>query len=350
MDRLRASGETALLHCAGRTRSIIGACTLKAAGYDGPYAIFRGGTQAWQLEGLEREFNAARVFARESEDNQPAMDFLYRWSIPCEHVDSKDLADFLEAHRDAHLFDVSDDAARGEALGHGIVKISGTNLIQQTDQSIARYHVPVLLFDQGSGSRAAFAAYWLQAMGFVVRVVYLDAPLAPELPADGMPASADLAYPALTVDQLLVLREKAHPILDFRPSRDFGQQHLQGSRWQNIGERLAAGVQNEPRANASVVVIGTDRAHASDCAAYLDEAGTCIAGIYAWKPADIDADLLTTVSMDEPIDECALFAGRHHGNLQDSRDYLAWEEALPEQIDRPLHDLWLQRLAQTPKA
>ncbi|MEC8130874.1 MAG: rhodanese-like domain-containing protein, partial [Pseudomonadota bacterium] len=51
MDALKDTGRTALLHCAGRTRSIIGACTLKAAGYDGPFAIFRGGTQAWQLDG-----------------------------------------------------------------------------------------------------------------------------------------------------------------------------------------------------------------------------------------------------------------------------------------------------------
>ena len=36
MEALKATGEMALLHCAGRTRSIIGACTLKAAGYDGP--------------------------------------------------------------------------------------------------------------------------------------------------------------------------------------------------------------------------------------------------------------------------------------------------------------------------
>ena len=47
-------------------------------------------------------------------------------------------------------------------------------LIQQTDQAVARYHVPVVLFDHGSGSCAAFAAYWLRAMGFSVQVALLD--------------------------------------------------------------------------------------------------------------------------------------------------------------------------------
>jgi len=50
LDALKQSGQCALLHCAGRTRSIIGASTLKAAGYTGPFVIFKGGTQAWQLE------------------------------------------------------------------------------------------------------------------------------------------------------------------------------------------------------------------------------------------------------------------------------------------------------------
>ena len=62
MDALKSSGQTALLHCAGRTRSIIGACTLKAAGYGGPFAIFKGGTQAWQLDGYDREHQAVKCW------------------------------------------------------------------------------------------------------------------------------------------------------------------------------------------------------------------------------------------------------------------------------------------------
>ena len=70
MAALRDTGKIALLHCAGRTRSIIGACTLKAADYDGPFAIFKGGTQSWQLDGHEREHGADRLFARESDDTE----------------------------------------------------------------------------------------------------------------------------------------------------------------------------------------------------------------------------------------------------------------------------------------
>ncbi len=44
------------------------------------------------------------------------------------------------------------------------------------------------------------------------------------------------------------------------------------------------------------------------------------------------------------MEKSLLFAGRHHGNMQDSRDYLAWEEALPEQIDQAILDRWHQLL------
>lgn len=241
MEALKRTGGMALLHCAGRTRSIIGACTLKAAGYDGSYAIFKGGTQAWQLDGLEREFNASRLFANETDTVNLIKNFLDTWNIKHQQLDNTDLKAFVAEQSDGHLFDVTDDAAKGQLAEHNIVKISGTNLIQQTDRTIARYHVPVTLFDHGSGSRAAFAAYWLQTMGFEVNVVYLTNELAS------------------------------------RPLAEQGQ----------------------------------------------------------------------STTSKSPAEKSVLFAGRHHGNLQDSRDYLAWEEALPDQIDQEIRKLWLQLLGKT---
>ena len=84
---------------------------------------------------------------------------------------------YASTHNEDLLFDVSDDSATGQLAAYGIIKISGTNLIQQTDSSIARYHVPVTLFDHGSGSRAAFASFWLYCMGYTVKLAYLDEPI-----------------------------------------------------------------------------------------------------------------------------------------------------------------------------
>ncbi len=341
LNTLEQTGEKALLHCAGRTRSIIGACTLKAAGYPGPYAIFKGGTQAWQLDGQEREFNADRLFARESSNTQSIKLFLDKWSIHYQHINNTELESYVSKHSQAHMFDVSDDAATGQIADHQIIRISGTNLIQQTDRSIARYHVPVILFDQGSGSRAAFAAYWLQTMGFNVGVVYLSKQV-PDLPtkAQNNPVP-DAACPVLSTEQLLQHHDSGNSVLDFRPSTAYNHSHLADSNWQNTSELLAIDTQrSEP-----IIVIGSNIAHASDTANLLHQHGWQVTGIYAWDNNTIDSAHLTSGTVDTPVDQSALFAGRHHGNMQDSRDYLAWEEALPEQIDQTLHQQWLERLS-----
>lgn len=340
METLKQSDEFALLHCAGRTRSIIGACTLKAAGYNGPYAIFKGGTQAWQLDGFEREFNATQLFAKESVSVKPVTDFLNKWRINYTKLENASLDAFVATHATHHLFDVSDDAATGQLASHNIVRISGTNLIQQTDRSIARYHVPVILFDHGSGSRAAFAAYWLQSMGFSVSVVYLAEELASVTSQGQQRTTAESPYPVFSVNQLLKHRDTSSKILDFRSSQNYARQHLKGSHWDNISELITRDAQPKE----TIAVIGNDITHASETANLLEQNGWQIAGIYSWTTTEKCPDLIQSEAIDSPIDQSALFAGRHHGNMQDSRDYLDWEEALPEQIDQALHQKWLELL------
>ena len=343
MLALQQSGKTALLHCAGRTRSIIGACTLKAAGYNGPFAIFKGGTQAWQLDGLEREFNATRLFAKESNDSEPVKDLLGKWNINYKQVDNANLDAFVAEHAQKLLFDVSDDAATGQAATHHIIKISGTNLIQQTDRSIAKYHVPIILFDYGSGSRAAFAAYWLQSMGFTVSVVYLTEKLVLLSSDKQQDTTTEVTQSVFSTDQLLKHRDATGTIIDVRTSKAFVQSHLKGTHWYNVSELIVA----DKQATNPLTVISNNIAHANETANLLQQNGWKIAGIYEWNNGDIDQSQLQSGTLDSPADQSALFADRHHGNLQDSRDYLSWEEALPDQIDKTIHRQWLDLLSNT---
>ena len=71
--------------------------------------------------------------------------------------------------------------------------------------------------------------------------------------------------------------------------------------------------------------------------------------LYAQLMPDFDMAMLANGGLDLPLDEPSLFAGRHHGVLQDARDYLAWEEDLPSEIDESIHDSWCQELATSPK-
>jgi cystathionine beta-lyase len=343
-DALHGTGKMALLHCAGRTRSIIGGCTLKAAGYDGPFAIFKGGTQAWQLDGYEREHNANRIFAADSESSHMVETFLKRWHIPFTHIAPEGRKAFVESHGESLKFDVSDDAATGQRLAFGVVKISGTNLIQQTDRSIARYHVPVVLFDRGSGSRAAFAAYWLRAMGFSVQVALLAEPFDPE-PADEPVITTPMEpVEPMTHAAFTAALDRPVSLLDFRPSSAYRKGHLKTGEWANISAVLEADADSAK----PLLIIADTHAKGVETVAALVQAGWPIAGIYIWRDADFDPAQLVRGGNETPLDESALFAGRHHGILQDARDYLAWEEDLPAEIDQEIHQMWHDFLCAEP--
>jgi len=254
------------------------------------------------------------------------------------------LSAFVAKHPDGYMFDVSDDAAKGRQMELGIIGVSGTNLIQQTDQSIARYHIPVTLFDTGSGSRAAFAAYWLRSMGFSVRVALLPAGLKEASSPAPRQDNMETGSPRVTLEQLIAHRDLPRPVFDFRPSSSFRKAKLNGREWRNISEVLSSDPSADQPAEPAMI-IANDPAHGHETAGLLAEQGWRISGIYIWDcrgpdRADIQPGQLGTV-----IDESALFARRHHGNMQDSRDYLAWEEELPSQIDHAIFDMWQRLLA-----
>ena len=254
-------------------------------------------------------------------------------------MDPGDISPFVEAHRGRLLFDVSDDAATGRPMEHGILRLSGTNLIQQTDQAVARYHVPVVLFDHGSGSRAAFAAYWLRAMGFSVQVALLGGRL-DEAPAPDA-GQIETPFPVLAADELAAHRKHERPVLDFRSSAAFRAASLTGSSWLNVSACLSG---SPPPAPA--VIIANDIPHGAGTADLLAAHGWQVAGIFPWSSAaSLDPAGIAPGNPGIAIDESALFAGRHHGNMQDSRDYLAWEEELPGQIDEPILAQWHRLLA-----
>lgn len=345
IQTLRDTERMSLLHCAGRTRSIIGAFTLIASGYDGPFAVFKGGTQAWELDGHEREHNANRLFASHNESSDAVGSFLYRWQIKSERVQTNELATYASVHANELMFDVSDDAATGQVAAHGIIKVSGTNLIQQTDQSIACFHVPVTLFDYGSGSRGAFAAFWLLSMGFKVNLVYLDGPVATIDPVNNTSVN-NAASSGIFIDaaQLSDWHDGDIKIYDFRQSKSFQNGHIVNSQWQNISVILGKTSHHFP-----LGIIADDITTGNLIANCLKRHGWRISGVYIWDDADFDKSTLAKDKLNLPIDESALFSGRHSGVLQDAEDYLAWEEDLPEEIDRLIHDTWRQRLSRAPK-
>ena len=342
MEQLGHNADMVLLHCAGRTRSIIGAHTIKAAGYRGDFGIFRGGTQAWEIDGFTREHGANRTIGENIESAESVANFLKQWQIPSTQIQPTEISAFIETKSDHLMFDVSDDTANGVLVGENIIKVSGTNLVQQTDRSIARYHLPILLIDNASGSRAAFAAYWLSRMGFCVKIVIVDADnlhFSPQKNNDVQKKS----------DQRLIEKwvSSGTQIFDFRVSSEFASCHIVSSRWQNISLML-----DQKPDMGMIGIIAPCHKTGDMVFDILTDIGWKIDGIYVWQDQPLDPNILSSTELmfdqnKTPIDKSALFAGRHFGILKDAQDYLAWEEDLPNVTPPFILKIWLERLSET---
>ena len=61
-----------VVHCAGRTRSIIGAQTLRNLGIENPVFALENGTQGWMLSGLALEHGSTRRAENDPDKAQKA--------------------------------------------------------------------------------------------------------------------------------------------------------------------------------------------------------------------------------------------------------------------------------------
>jgi rhodanese-related sulfurtransferase len=157
-----------VVHCGGRTRSIIGAQTLIDAGCNNVHAL-ENGTMAWQSEGLELEQGDRESLPQPDSKSliltrAIADQLAERWHI--------DRIDSIAAHeqRSRYLIDVR---SREEfEAGHieGSRHIPGGHLLQNVDRYLVVRNAVVVLIDS-EWVRAVTTAVWLRRMGW--RRVYV---------------------------------------------------------------------------------------------------------------------------------------------------------------------------------
>jgi rhodanese-related sulfurtransferase len=338
-----------LVNCAGRTRSILGAESLRRLGLPNPIHALRNGTMGWELSGREPERGRTDVFDPDAVPASPAgRDAAARFAAERGVRSlSRDEAESLLADptAPAFLLDVRDP--KEFAAGHwpGAVNAPGGQLVQATDRWVGVRHARLILLDGGAyglpdGIRARMAGGWLrEAGGFPVFVVETDTP--PPLVAG--PAAADSPeapnIPAITPAALSdALAQGGTALVDVGPSVRFRSGHIPGAVW-GIRGRLKAVA---PRLGGArrVVVTAPEPLLARFAAAELASlAGLPVAtlsgGTAAWAEAGLP---LVADRHDPPDDACVdVFLrpyDRNAGVAEAMRAYLDWEVELMAQIAR----------------
>ncbi|MGD1924344.1 MAG: rhodanese-like domain-containing protein [Paracoccaceae bacterium] len=332
---------TIIVNCAGRTRSIIGAQTLIDMGVPNPVFAMENGTQGWVLAGLELERGASGTLpgvpAEPAEERAKASDLAALHGV--ETVTPETLSGWLtDQTRTTYLLDVrtaeeraNDPETRRAVLArHGVGHAPGGQLVQATDQWIGVRSARIVVLDTES-VRAPVVAAWLRRLGHMAYTlaVGIDA-LAGVQASTGQLTSGLPALPAITA-QDLASRLTEVRMLDLRSSTDYRAGHIDGAIWT---KRPVLPDRSDP-----TVLIADSPEIAQLAALDLRERGCTEATLLAggsdqWAEAGLNLITTPDIPTDaERIDFLSFTHGRHAGNLDASRQYLAWEIALVDQLD-----------------
>jgi rhodanese-related sulfurtransferase len=313
-----------VVNCAGRTRSIIGAETLRRMGVPNQVFALENGTQGWFLAGLMLEHNAQRKYPPAPQGSVltllQAHARMLAQSNGVPMTETAQAALWLgDTSRSTYLFDVrtAEEFAAGSLPG--AVHAPGGQLVQATDQWVGTRGGRILLVDS-EGVRAVAIAIWLRQMGHDACVL-----------AEGV--NARLAAPRLVKPSLpeLPIVSPAEldgaTVIDLRGSMAYRAGHAAGAIW-SIRPRIAKAASGATR----VALIADDPMIARAATLDLHEAGiTSVSLLQGAMPT-------VTTPGDPPDADCIDFlfftAGRHEGNREAALQYLRWEVNLVNELDQ----------------
>ncbi|MGI9385728.1 MAG: rhodanese-like domain-containing protein, partial [Methyloligellaceae bacterium] len=235
---------TIVVNCAGRTRSIIGAQSLRHLGVKNPVYALENGTQGWELAGFELERGATRSYPREispeaeARSREAAATLRAENGIPA--IDRATLDAWrADGSRSLYVLDVR--TAEEYEAGHlaDARHAPGGQLVQATDRWVAVRGARIVLTDD-TGLRAAGTALWLRAMGHDACVLDADLRAEPGLTL-GAPAvtSAPSILPGFEPGDLERHLAAGGALVDLNPGMAYRDAHIAGAQW-GIRPRLEA--------------------------------------------------------------------------------------------------------------
>lgn len=345
---LRARGVPIVVHCAGRTRSIIACQTLRALSVPDVYAL-ENGTMGWQLAGFSLEKGPGRAVLEPSVTSATEAEQRVRAlaeSVGVQRID----ASALEAWRTAraqgtaniYLFDVRQLAEYTSGHIAESIALPGGLAIQRTDEFAPVRRARTILIDDRE-ARAYLTAYWLRRAGRD-RVYVLDGgisawrALGREL-RQGRGRAHPLGWPEAQArtqsitPSALAAAQPAPLVIDVDTSRHFKAAHIPGARWLPYGWLETRIAQHAPGMDTPMVLTCHDGVLSTFAAANLARMGysavrTLQGGIAAWNKQALPTEKGWPAGLPDGDD---LVLPPYDSSLESMARYLEWEQRLTEQ-------------------
>lgn len=340
---VRDSKLPLIVHCAGRTRSIMAAQSLREWGAPNPVYALENGTMGWMLAGREivRPDRPEAVFSRPPREAQALRELAAeRRTAGAIHAESRESVEAAWHARDALGTCLIDVRSATEYMnGHDprAIHAPGGQVLQATDRYLVVQNAKVIVCDD-DGFRATVVATWLRRMG------WLDVSVWPMHEEDGRFATGpeSMVYLMSSVSGLeeidpeqlqSVLLTDAVEILDLDSSVEFERSHLPGAKFvrrDRVEEAICSA------GDRRIILTSSDGRLARVVAAERATPGVSVlaGGKQRWAslglPMTAGADAASSQADDvwrRPVEA----AGDLVTNM---KAYLSWETGLQQQIAR----------------
>jgi rhodanese-related sulfurtransferase len=348
-ELVHSPSTTIVVHCGGRTRSYIGAESVRRMRLPNPVVALENGTMGWELAGLTLERGADRRPPAVSPRSRAAA------ALTAKRVAAEDKVRFISpqdlqrlqaavADNNVYVLDVRTREEYAAAHVAGAVWAPGGQVVQATDEYIAVRAAPVVLVCDAL-ARSVMTAAWLQRMGLPDVAV-----LAGGLPAwqqaggaveEGHPARPPFGYEIARTRVTTVAPGDTGSalVVDVDQSDVYARGHVPGAVWvcRSRLERLITGLARDKA--APLLVTCADGRASTLAAATLAALGyTAVrvleGGTRAWEAAGRPLERGATRLADE-ADDVVLKPYERGRAAMDA--YLRWEEALDDEGLSPHH-------------
>ncbi len=330
---------TIVINCAGRTRSIIGAETLRQCGFSNPILALRNGTQGWALSGFKLNHGThsnslplvdyeARAQAARTADN-----LIKRLALP---QISSELLKSWEKDRDRtiYIFDVRTEEEFLAGHWPGARHAPGGQLVQATDQYLAVRNARIILCDD-NGLRAATTAMWLRGMGHDVTILDEDMSQATSSKINSTGGSTIVDAPLVSPEDAFGRIINGALLVDVSRSQDYRNGHVRGAIWVTRSRVNHLGCDFDH----PIIITGQGQSLIFGVVLELIEAGYTnllwfVGSPEIWRQAGFEIEHTPDSPTDQDCIDFLFFVhDRHEGNLDAARHYLEWETGLLAQLD-----------------
>lgn len=326
-----------VVNCAGRTRSILGAQSLRSFGLPNRVVALRNGTMGWELAGLKCD-HAATARYDPATGPTPVQRARAEALAALHGVGTINAMTLMrwrnDPSRTLYVLDVRDLAEYQAGHLPGSLHAPGGQLVQSTDAWVAVRHARIVLVSD-DGVRSCMTAQWLAQMGHRdVHVLDASPAMLTALPPPPATIPADLAIAPGQLSHLL--DQDAATVIDLARSIDYRSGHIPGARWAVRTRLSRLGALPE----GTIVLTAPDPALALLAVPEAENLATgpvkvLRGGLAEWRAMGLPVEANRRTPEDADCVDFYLRAyDRNDGVEEAMRAYLAWEIDLPNAVAR----------------